>query len=102
MPEALRELSVHELARGLGEVADEGRTAALIVHHRDLLALRAEAEHRPKEVVAGRTEQPRGPDHPRSMCPPLPRRAASSVRMPTAGFGLSDSTYGERLRPSKT
>ena len=39
-------------------MADVRRRAALVVDDRDLVALRAEGEHRPQEVLAGRAEEP--------------------------------------------
>ena len=50
----------------------------------------------------GRPEEPRRADDPARARPPRPRRAASSARRPRAGSARSDSTYGVRLRPSKT
>src|SRR5436305_1894898 len=55
----------HDLPRRLGEMADVGRGAALVVDDRDLIALRSEPEHRPQEVVRGRAEEPRGAHDPR-------------------------------------
>ena len=62
----------------------------------------AEAKHRPEEVVTRRAEEPRRADRPTPADLPPPPRGASSDRRRTVGFGPSDSTYGERLRPSKT
>ena len=50
---------VEQVARRLSEVADVGRRAPLVVDHRHLVALRAEPEHRPDEVVSRRAEEPR-------------------------------------------
>ena len=70
-----------------GEVPDVGRAAALVGDDRDLVALGSEPEHRADEVVAGRAEEPRAPDHPGVARRRRPRRAASSSRTPTAGSG---------------
>ena len=48
-----------------GEMPGVGRAAALVVDDRDLVALGAEPEHRPDEVVPDRPEEPRGADDPR-------------------------------------
>src|SRR5581483_10300641 len=50
--------------RRRGEMPDVGRAAALVVDHRHLVPLGAEPEHRPDEVVPGRSEQPRRADDP--------------------------------------
>src|SRR5215211_2041581 len=49
---------VEQLARGLGQMADEGRRADLIRDDRDLVLLSPQREHRPQEVPPGRTEEP--------------------------------------------
>ena len=46
------------------EVAHVGRRPALVVHHRHLVVLLREPQHRAHEVVAGRAEQPGGADDP--------------------------------------
>ena len=99
MIDAVRE--VDDLARRGGEVADVGRRAALVVDDRDLVPLGSEPEHRADEVVAV------GPkSHEERTIQASPPAAASpcSFDRPYAdcGFGPSDSTYGSRLRPSKT
>src|SRR5262249_7157995 len=66
----------HGARRG-GEVPDVRRRTALVVHHGDLLALGAEAEHRANEVAAGRAEEPRGADDP---CPLPGGRLAVELR----------------------
>ncbi len=53
-----------DLLRGRREVAGVGRAAALVVDDGDLVALGAEAQHRPDEVVADRPEEPRGAHDP--------------------------------------
>ena len=54
----VRPIAVDELAYRLRQMADVGGAAPLVVDDRDLVALRAEAEHRAHEVVARRTEEP--------------------------------------------
>jgi hypothetical protein len=58
VPQALRNLAVHELADGAREMSDEGWTSALVIDDRDLVALLGEAQHRAEEVVTGRAEEP--------------------------------------------
>ena len=83
MPEPARKRD--ELVHRFGEMPDERRRAALVVDDRDLVALRAEPQHRAHEVRCpssrratrcARSTRPR---------PPRPRRAASCARTPTAG-----------------
>ena len=45
-------------------MADVGGAASLVVDDGDLVALRAEPEHRADEVVPGRAEEPGGADDP--------------------------------------
>ncbi len=87
VPEPLRQVRVDEPPNGRGQVADERRAAALVVDDRDLVALCAEAEHRPEEVVAGRAEEPRRPDRPTRSARRRPRRGASSGRRRRPGSG---------------
>ena len=64
--------------------------------------LGAEPEHRPYEVVARRPEEPRATDDPGIRAG---RRLAVQLRCARtrrADSAPSDSTYGSRLRPSKT
>ena len=50
--------ALDELERGAREVRCRGRAADLVVDHAQLVALRAEAQHREQEVVAARREHP--------------------------------------------
>ncbi len=84
VPQALRQVCVDERSRRVREMADERGAATLVVHDRDLVALGAEAEHRAKEVVPGRPEEPRRADRPTPAGPPPLRRGASSGRTRTS------------------
>ena len=73
--DAVRQLE-HCLRR-LGEMADVGRAAALVVDDRDLVALGAEAQHRAHEVLRRPAEEPRGANDPRLLAG---RRLAVQLR----------------------
>ena len=93
--------AVDERARRLGQVAHVGRAAPLVGDDGDLVALRAEPEHRAHEVVPRLAEEPGRADDPRAR----PRRASpASFERPYAesGDGASVSRYGSRFVPSKT
>ena len=76
-----------DLTRRGGEVADVGRRPPLVVDDSDLVPLLAEPQHRADEVVAGRAEEPRGADDPRSLA-----RGRLAVE-------LRPSVGGLRVRP---
>ena len=63
MPDPVRELD--NLPSRRRQVPHVRRAADLVVHHRDLVPLGAEPEHRPYEVVTGRPEEPGRADDPR-------------------------------------
>ena len=81
VPQPCRQVLVDELPHGGREVADEGRAAALVVDDGDLVALGAEPQHRPQEVVPRRAEEPGRPDHPR----PLPGGSLAVELRPSVG-----------------
>ena len=56
---------MHDLLRRLGQMARVGRAAPLVGDDRHLVALAAEAQHRPHEVLRRLAEQPRAADDPR-------------------------------------
>ena len=85
VPETVWKLVVHEAAHRRRQMTGEGRTAALVVDDRDLVALCAESEHRPEEVVLRRAEEPRRPDHPRR---PPGGRLAVELRPPVRRYGI--------------
>ncbi len=72
---------------GFCEMSHVRRAPALVVDDRDLVALHAESEHRPDEVVARRAEEP--------------RRAEDPCSRPGRGLAvqLRPAVRGRRVRP---
>ncbi len=88
VPDALRQLD--QLPGRLGEMADVGGAASLVVDDRDLVALPAEPEHRAHEVAARPPVQPRAAHDPGvrargglavELRPPVDRPRARLVRL---------------------
>src|SRR5439155_11681773 len=85
VPDAALALAVDELPNSPREMPHVGRAATLVVHDRDVVALRAEREHRAHEVVTRRPEQPRGPHDP-GLFPG--RGLAEELRAAVGGEGI--------------